>query len=88
MPSDINGINKVMNQDAGGKRKPPKRSQDMQRENDDFYKPFCKLNYRRIFPELMGMAEYTIFIESRKEGVKLRNANPLILAGIFKNEIK
>ncbi|CAG5028717.1 unnamed protein product [Parnassius apollo] len=88
MPSDSDGISKAMDHDPGGKRKPPKRSQDVQRENDDFYKPFYKLNYKRVFPELIGMAEYTVFIESRKEGVKLGNANPLILAGFFKNEIK
>ncbi|XP_052746195.1 uncharacterized protein LOC128199684 [Bicyclus anynana] len=84
MPSDSDGIEN----DSGGKRKPPRRQNEESDQSENFYKPYVKSKYKRVFPEAGGIGEYTVYLESRKEDDKIGNTNPLILTGLFKNEIK
>jgi hypothetical protein len=48
------------------------------------YKPFSKAGYKRLFPDNATDNEFCVYIEGEKVG----NKNPLMLAGLFKNEIK
>ncbi|RVE45705.1 hypothetical protein evm_009613 [Chilo suppressalis] len=56
--------------------------------SDDFYKPFIKSGYKRLFPENAVSANYSVFVESCKEDEKLGNNNPIVTTNLFKNEIK
>ncbi|KAJ2954742.1 hypothetical protein O0L34_g3045 [Tuta absoluta] len=66
-------------------RKNPRITEHIQ-QNDDFFKPFIKPGYTRIFPTNTASGEFTVFVEKNNE--KLGNSNPLMLASIFKSEVK
>jgi hypothetical protein len=68
------------------KRKTP-RSCDSE-VSEDFYKPYLKNNYRRLFPETAVSAEYCIYVESYKDNEKLGNNNPIVTTNLFKNDVK
>lgn len=55
--------------------------------DEAFYKPYVNVGYKRIFPENSRDSEYTVFVENDK-GEKIGNNNPLMMANLFKNEIK
>lgn len=61
---------------------------DTQHADELFYKPYTKPSYKRVFPDNAVSAEFTVFVESANGGDKLGNKNPLLLASLFKNEIK
>lgn len=52
-----------------------------------FHKQYVKPGYRRVFPDTVS-GELTVYVESMDMNDKLGNRNPLILAAMFKNEIK
>lgn len=56
--------------------------------DESFYKPYTKPGYKRVFPADAVSADFTVFVESTTEEEKLGNRNPLLLANLFKNEIK
>ncbi|XP_048486505.1 uncharacterized protein LOC125490663 [Plutella xylostella] len=61
------------------------------RDYSDMYIPYTKPNYKRVFPDVStgsGSGEYLVFVESTKAGERLGNKNPLMLATLFRNEIK
>lgn len=73
------------------KRKLPKRRSENDSRADaldaTFYKPYLKPGYTRVFPKNAADAEFTVFVESTKNE-KIGNRNPLVMAGLFKNDIK
>lgn len=74
--------------EATKERKQAKRNVDETLPSDnDFFKPFNKPRYTRVFLENSKDSEYVVFVESTREE-KLGNRNPLIMASLFKNEIK
>lgn len=65
-----------------------KRKSGKKNDNDDaFFKPYMKAGYKRVFPDNAVSNEFTVFVVSSKEE-KIGNNNPLMLANLFKNEIK
>lgn len=73
------------------RRSAPKRPREAAAEDyitEDHYKPFIKPGYKRTFPENGGEQIFTVFVEYDQTDRKLGNYNPLMLASLFKNEIK
>lgn len=82
--------------DTAARPRPAKRQysgDEVSRSNvDNFdvnsYKPYLKPGYTRVFPENAAKGEYSVLVESTKDDNRLGNQNPLVLANLFKNEIK
>lgn len=77
----------------GQTRHPTKRprvidSDDNKTVQENFYKPYIKPGYKRVFPEQPNTnSDFTVFVEHSNK-VKIGNKNPLTLANLFKNDIK
>lgn len=56
--------------------------------SEDFYKPYIKPGYKRLFAESAVSGEFSVYVESTKENEKLGNNNPIVTTNLFKNEIK
>ncbi|KAI5637223.1 hypothetical protein NE865_10120 [Phthorimaea operculella] len=70
---------------GGSARKTP-RTVEHSDGNDDFFKPYFKPGYTRVFPVNTAHGEYTVYVE--KENEKYGNNNPLMLANFFKRNVK
>lgn len=88
IPSGLGSASPPADKVLTKERKQAKRRDDETVSSDkDFFKPYSKPGYTRVFPENSKDSEYVVFIESTGDE-KLGNRNPLIMASLFKNEIK
>lgn len=60
---------------------------DLQQERQEFFKPYSKPGYKRVFTDNMVSKEFTVFVESTKEE-QIGNKNPDMMCSLFKNELK